>query len=294
MAVKTAKTKVVTKIENKLTQKEDGSVVVDITVPWAKIEEAKKEAIEHLASEVNVKGYRKGKAPIDKAAEKIGEEELINHALGHILPEAFNDAIIKNKVRPALYPKFELIEAKPKENWVVRATTCILPEVKLGDYKTVITGALRASQLWTPEKGSQEDKKELTPAEKETAIIKALLDNIKVDLPKMLVEEEVNRRLSGLLDRIEKLGLNIDSYLSSIGKTTQSLREEYAKNAAESISLELVLNEIAKSEEVKIEQAEVDMAIAASDVKEATDEQKNMVFSILMRKKTLEKLAALV
>jgi hypothetical protein len=36
-----------------------------------------------------------------------------------------------------------------------------------------------------------------------------------------LIDEEVNSRLSKLLERIEKLGLTLESYLSSIGKTAQ-------------------------------------------------------------------------
>jgi len=45
-----------------------------------------------------------------------------------------------------------------------------------------------------------------------------LLRNIKIEIPKLLIEEEVNTRLSQLLERIEKLGLDLEKYLQTIGK----------------------------------------------------------------------------
>src|SRR5258706_424878 len=81
--------------------------------------------------------------------------------------------------------------------------------------------------------------------EKEQIVLKTLIDNIKVSIPKLLIDDEVNHRLSDLLARIEKLGLNLDSYLASVGKTPQSLREEYERQVKDGVSLELILNKIA-------------------------------------------------
>ena len=96
--------------------------------------------------------------------------------------------------------------------------------------------------------------------------------------------------------RLEKLSLKLESYLASVGKTPESLRAEYEKQVTESITLELALNEIAKKEEVKIEETEIDEAIKASlpEVKDQTisPAQRQMLKGVILRQKTLQNLAS--
>jgi len=256
----------------------DGDIQITLTIPWKEIEAAKEEAVNHLGKDITIPGFRKGKAPAEKIAQKLSQEELINHALGHILPKAFSDAITKEKIKPALYPKFELVSAKTGEDWQVRAITCELPSIVLGNYKEALKSI---------------DKK-TSQAEREQAVIKILLEKINLELPKMIIKEEVDARLSRLLERIEKLGLKLESYLSSLGKTVVSLREEYETQTRQSIALELILNEIARKEEIKVTEAEVEEALKASDIKNAGTDQKTTIKSIIARRKTLEKLASMV
>lgn len=136
--------------------------------------------------------------------------------------------------------------------------------------------------------------------EKEQIAIKTLLETIKINIPKVLIEEEVNARLSSLLERIEKLGLSLDTYLSSIGKTPEGIRGEYEQSAKDALSLELLLNKVADSEGLKVEEKEIDGAIAASgaDPKVAerlnTPEQRRLIRSVLLRKAALDSLTSLV
>jgi FKBP-type peptidyl-prolyl cis-trans isomerase (trigger factor) len=96
------------------------------------------------------------------------------------------------------------------------------------------------------------------------------------------------------------LGLNLDSYLASIGKTPESIREEYSQQAKESISLELILNKIAEEEKIKIEEKQIDEAItaASADPKVAeklkTPEQRQVIKQVLARRGALDYLVSLV
>src|SRR6185369_9129055 len=155
-----------------------------------------------LVENVEVHGFRKGKAPLEKALEKVPESTIIEHTLQHILPALLGKAMTEEKLRLAIYPKFELLKANPDEDWMVRAISAELPEVELGDYKKIIKGEAASSSLWTPDKGSKEPVK-LTPDQKQQIAIKALLDHVKITLPYILIEEETNSRLGQLLERIE-------------------------------------------------------------------------------------------
>ena len=195
----------------------------------------------------------------------------------------------------AVYPKFELIKAQENENWEVRAISCGLPKVDLGDYKSALKKEITTT-IWTP--GKDETKKPTQEA-KEQKIMKALLASAKVTIPKLLIDQEVDAKLSNLLSQIEKLSLNLETYLTSLGKTPDSLRKEYVNEVIEAISLELILDTIASTEGIKIKEEDVQKTFQAlasdPNFKNKTDDPNNrkIVETILKRREVLEKLANL-
>lgn len=275
-------------ISSTLAKTEDGTVQINFAVPWDLVKTTREKVLTDLAKDVEVPGFRKGKAPLAKTAEKIPQNTIIEKTLTQLLPKALGDAITEHKLRPAIYPKFEVVSAKENEDWQIRAVTCELPGTELGDYKNTISSAGKA--------GSDSRTKE----EKEQIVIKTLLESIKVKVPKLLLDEEVNVRLSNLLARIEKLGLSLETYLGSVGKTPESLRQEYEKQAESTISLELILNKIAEKEGINISDKETDEALktASTDPKLAgkpiSEEQKRIVRAVLARRTALDSLTSLL
>ena len=283
-------------ITSVIARESDGNIQITFTIPFSVVKKAKEETIKEFAKETEIPGFRKGMAPLTKVAEKVPESRLIEHSLSHILPKALAEAITQNKLKIAIYPKFELISDKDGENWQVRGITCELPEVTLGNYKSAVEGASRASTLWTPDKGKPDEKKEPSRQDKEQVVIKALLENVKITIPKILIEEEADSRLSNLLERLEKLGLALESYLASIGKKPQDLRADYANQAKDAISLDLILTKIAQDQGITIDPKEIDAALnmsqmAKSDKKESPDnveDRKRLIESILKRRAALD------
>lgn len=279
-----------------IAKSDDGTIQITYTIPFDKVRSARKVVVDEYAKDTEVPGFRKGNAPEAKVMEQIPDHTLIEQTLGQILPKLFAETIKEEKLRPAIYPKFELIKAVEGEDWQVRATTCEIPDLMLGDYKQKILGSARAKSIWTPEKGDK--KKELTNDQKQQMAIEALAESIKVEIPKILIEEEINSRLSRLLERIEKLGLTLENYLASLGKTAEQLRTDYEKQAKEALILDIALSQIAEKEGIKISDEEVTKAIEASagEPKLAenlnTPEQKNLVRAVLTKRAALEKLTS--
>lgn len=264
------------KITSVVAKEDNGNVQITFTLPFELIKKSQDEALEHLGQDLEIPGFRKGKAPIEKVREKISQSKLIEHALGHLLPEALGLAMEEHKLKLAMYPKYELTKAEEGKDWEVKAISCELPEVKLGDYKKLL---------------EKVDPDSIGVEKKEDTILKALLDNIKIEVPSVLVEEEANSRLSQLLERIEKLGLALESYLKSVGKNAEDLKAEYAKQAKDAICIDLILNQIAIVEGIKISKEEVETAIKATgQTEQITDERRLLVESILKRRSALDTL----
>ncbi len=288
-------TKSPAKIISTVAKTDDGTVQINFTVPYKNIEVARKTSIEELGKDIEIPGFRKGNAPEAEMVKHIPQDKVIQGTLSKILPEELGKVIKDERLKPAMYPRYELMKAVDGEPWEIRATTCELPDIKLGEYKKALKGAGKTSAIWTPGKGdAKEELKESSAQEKEQQIIKILLDKVKIEIPALLIEEETNAKLSHLLERIEKLGLNFDSYLKSVGKTPVSIRQEYEGQAKQAISLDLILSQIAIEEGLKVEKSKIDAAIKASaaDPEVAkrgdTEGRRKVIESILLKRAALE------
>ncbi|MBL7036886.1 hypothetical protein ISR94_03585 [Candidatus Microgenomates bacterium] len=281
-------TKDTKKVTSVVAKQSGGNIQITYTIPSELVTSTKAKVLEGLAKDMEIKGFRKGKAPVSKVEEQLDPNKLNEQILQTILPPAFADSVAEHKLNPAIYPKFEAIKIEPGKDWEMRAITCELPAIVLGDYKKKIEGELAASKIIVPGKKEQEkvtDEK----------LIKILLDTVKLDIPDILIEEEVNGRLSSLLARIEKLGLQLEGYLQTVGKTVVELRAEYKTQSEEAIKLELILNKIAQEEKIEVTESEIDSFIktTGSDPTKVEKPQKDSLTRVIQRRKALEKLALL-
>jgi FKBP-type peptidyl-prolyl cis-trans isomerase (trigger factor) len=288
------------KITSTIAKEDDGNIQITFSLPWTVIKEAKNKALEEIAKDATLHGFRKGKAPISKVEKATPKETVTQKTLTGLMPEALADSFAEHKIRPAIYPRLEVLSADEEKSWQVRALTCEVPRVDLGNYKELIKGASKDKVIWTPDKKEGDKDQAPRKEEKQQTVLKVLLNGIKVKIPKILIEEEVNARLSRLLERIEKLGLTLDGYLGSIGKTVEQLREEYQNQVTESLTLDLILDKVGEDQKITIKDSQVNEVIKASAADPTlkgdfdTPEQRGIIASILRRRASLDYLVSLL
>jgi len=216
------------------------------------------------------------------------------------MPKALADSFSEHKLSPAIYPRLEVLSADEEKPWQVRGTTCEVPQVELGDYKKLIKDSSKSEAIWTPDKKIAAKGDKPTTEEKQQRVLKVLLNSTKITIPKILVEQEVNARLSKLLERIEKLGLTLDGYLSSTGKTADQLRQEYELQVRESVAMDLMLDKVGEEQKITVEEAKIDEVLNASDADPSlkdnlnSPEQRRLIGSILRRRASLDYLVSLM
>ena len=86
------------------------------------------------------------------------------------------------------------------------------------------------------------------------AIIEQAVKNASVDIPEIMVDDRVEQMIQEMAMNLESRGLKLEDYLKFSNKTMESLREEYKANAAENVRADLVLEAIAKAENVEVNQ----------------------------------------
>jgi trigger factor len=67
-------------------------------------------AYEHIASQVNIPGFRKGKVPPQLIDQRVGREEVLNHAVSDGLDKFYKEAVAEQKIRTLGRPEADVVE----------------------------------------------------------------------------------------------------------------------------------------------------------------------------------------
>lgn len=90
-------------------------------------------------------------------------------------------------------------------------------------------------------------------------VLEAYVESVdKIEYPEQAVEREAELALNRMERNLASSGLQLDTYLGMIGKTRDGYKRELLPAAAERLKKRLVLAEIAKAEELSVEDDEVD------------------------------------
>ena len=101
--------------------------------------------------------------------------------------------------------------------------TKVLPEVNDDFAKDVnATGVETVADLKNMIRTRLEDgKKSQAENKADTALMDKLVENAEIDLPEVLVEEEVNNQIQQLAQQISQYGMNFNQYLSCLLYTSR-------------------------------------------------------------------------
>ncbi len=119
--------RVVNKLENSKVE-----VVCDVDeLTW---KDAQEKAFQKLASELEIKGFRKGKAPESIARKHIDLGKIFNEAINLMLQPAYEEVLREEKLQPFARPSVDVTKVSDTE-LQLKFVIVLAPEVKLGQYK---------------------------------------------------------------------------------------------------------------------------------------------------------------
>lgn len=137
----------------------DTRVEVKVVLDSADLQKARERALVRLAANLEVQGFRHGKAPVELVEKNVPENEInsevIDIAVRTNIPEAFNQA----KHAPIAIENVNVTKYVPNESAEYVVTAEVLPDVKLGDFKKL--------------------KAKMKSAEPTKAEVQEIIDNIK-------------------------------------------------------------------------------------------------------------------
>lgn len=116
---------------------DSSTIELTITIPRDSFEQSYGNALKQKASEVSIKGFRKGKVPANMVEEELGDTVRIE-TLDKLLPYYFSTALQKENITPIAPPDYKDFPVlKGSEDIKIVMNITVMPEFKLGDLKKI-------------------------------------------------------------------------------------------------------------------------------------------------------------
>jgi trigger factor len=109
-----------------------------ITVPPEELKSSIDHAYEHIASQVNIPGFRKGKVPPPLIDQRVGRAEVLNHAVTEGMDRFYRQALTEEKVRALGRPEADITQLPNEKDFsgdlVLTVEVDVRPDFKLPKY----------------------------------------------------------------------------------------------------------------------------------------------------------------
>jgi trigger factor len=92
-------------------------------------------------------------------------------------------------------------------------------------------------------------------------LIEKIIESSKIDFPQVMVDEQIDDRVSQLAEELKSRKITVDDYLKHVGKTMEELRGEFAEDAKTGLKVNLVIHDIIDKEGIKVEDEDIDAEI---------------------------------
>ena len=96
---------------------------------------------------------------------------------------------------------------------------------------------------------------------KEDEAIEKIIDDAKMDIPEAMIDNQVNSMINDFANNMMQQGLSMEQYMQFTGMTMDKFKEQVRPDAVKRIQSSLVLEQIAKDENLEVTDADVDAEI---------------------------------
>ena len=177
---------------------------------------------------------------------KIGEEREVNVTF----PEEYHAENLKGK--PAVFK-------------------CVVRSIKSRELPALDDAfAKKASKFETLAELREDVRRNLTAnaerqaeAERRTKAIDMATDGTRMEIPPVMIDNRITAMIQEMAMRLEQQGMSLEQYLQYAGLDMARIREEYREAAEKNVRTDLMLEEVAKVEGIKVEARDLDQEVYA-------------------------------
>ena len=319
-------------------RKKDGTVEIQAEIDSEELGRYRAAALQELAENLKLPGFRKGHIPESVAVQYLPSEEILERTARKTLAAAYPHIIGELERKPISSPRIAITKLAMGNPLAFTLSIAVAPDVKLPNYKTIakqvmdkkeeqevsekevddiIQEFLKIMQKRKSEEGKETETprltdelaKELGPfktaeevrtriredlkRQKEAAIKKqkreelaeALAEAVKMSVPDIAIEEEMDQARNALQEHLEKQNLPKEEFLKKMGKTEEKLWEEERRSIERQFKTRLILEGIAETEQITAtpEEIERELQVFKKQNPDANEEETRTYLSLIIR-----------
>ena len=104
----------------------------------------------------------------------------------------------------------------------------------------------------------EKEAKNKEEIERENSVIKALVESSEVDIPQVMIDNQIQNEIAEFDYRLRLQGLSIDRYFELTNSTIEDLKEQMRPNAERRVKSDLILGAVAKAENIQASDEDID------------------------------------
>ncbi|MCX6726447.1 MAG: trigger factor [Candidatus Shapirobacteria bacterium] len=219
--------------------KTDKSFTLTFTFTPAEIASTKTQVLAEIQKNFSLKGFRPGKVPLDTVETNTDPAHLIEHILTDLLNSTYPKKLTENKLHPIIDPKISILNPPLAldKDWQIKVESCEIPEITINpDYQPQIKAA-KTQDL--------------------NKILDILIKNCQVELPPILLETELNRQLSKLVDQTQQAGLSLNDYLKSKNLNLDQYKDQAKIDIQNEWTINLAISRISVDQKLAPTEVEI-------------------------------------
>lgn len=149
-------------------------IKLSVEVPVKDVDKFFNEAYKRLAEQVEIPGFRRGKAPHFMIDQEVGLKRVQEQAMEIAVAQTYFQAVSSEKIMPIAKPEVKILKFAKDNPLIYEAVISIMPEIVLDDYKKKISSlSLKPGKISIEQKeidealaGLQKSKAEFIPSSK--------------------------------------------------------------------------------------------------------------------------------
>jgi len=260
--------------ENKeISVSSDKTITFQLTIKSAEAKKEYKKIIADAAKQIEIKGFRKGKAPLDVVEKELSMSKIYEDIIQNIMPKKYEDTITKNKITPIIRP--QIVLSNPPltldKDWLFEIKTCQKPEMSLKAYQTELKKINK--------------QKHSTPEEYNQTILNMLSSKVSVKIPQILLDTQTKERITQLIDSASQVGMTVKQYLEGKNTTVEDYQKNIKDNLIKEWKINLSLDKVANDQKIEVKEEDLKKAVPPQGT---SQQQTNFIYYILRQQKTID------
>jgi len=270
-----------------ITDKEIEEVVQEMRKYRATYKPVEREIKKGDKVEIDFQGFDEGGASLDKT-------KSTNHPLfvgdGGMIP-GFEDQLVGMKLKqkkkfPLKFPAdfhHEPLKGKTVhfEVEIKRTEEVIMPEIN-DEFVLQIMGEKKSVPEFKEaiKNDIHSRKKAESRKNRENEVLEMLLKEAKLEVPPLLVEEEIDYMIMDTQKEIESKGLKFETFVEKMKKEKKDIRKEYAPEAEKRVRIRLILNYLFRTLKLDVSDEEINNTVTHLLARTPEDQRPNIQKSL--------------